>query len=58
VLNGVEGIGFSYFDQRDVVRHKLVQSVIKAYEKRESQNAAPGGPAIGSANGSANGGAA
>ena len=43
VLNGVEGIGFSYFDQRDVVRHKLVQSVIKAYEKREPQNVAISG---------------
>jgi len=53
VLNGVEGIGFSYFDQRDVVRHKLVQSVIKAYEKRESQNPAPGAPLIGSTNGGA-----
>ncbi len=38
VLSGVEGIGFSYFDQRDVVRHKLVQSVIKAYEARGPQN--------------------
>ena len=38
VLTGVEGIGFSYFDQRDVVRHKLVQSVIKAYEARGPQN--------------------
>ena len=43
VLNGVEGIGFSYFDQRDVVRHKLVQSVIKAYEKREPQSVAQNG---------------
>ena len=43
VLNGVEGIGFSYFDQRDVVRHKLVQSVIKAYEKRDPQGVAAGG---------------
>jgi len=50
VLNGVEGIGFSYFDQRDVVRHKLVQSVIKAYEKREPQNTAAGGPPAGSTN--------
>jgi phosphate starvation-inducible PhoH-like protein len=43
VLNGVSGIGFSYFDQRDVVRHKLVQSVIKAYEKREPQGPPPSG---------------
>jgi intein/homing endonuclease len=32
VLNGVEGISFVYFDEKDVVRHKLVQAVIKAYE--------------------------
>jgi phosphate starvation-inducible PhoH-like protein len=28
----VEGIAFSYFDDKDVVRHRLVQSIIKAYE--------------------------
>jgi phosphate starvation-inducible PhoH-like protein len=32
VLAGVEGISFVYFDERDVVRHRLVQSVIRAYE--------------------------
>jgi len=32
VLNGVSGISFQYFDEKDVVRHRLVQSVIKAYE--------------------------
>jgi phosphate starvation-inducible PhoH-like protein len=32
VLQGVKGISFVYFDERDVVRHKLVQKVIKAYE--------------------------
>lgn len=32
VLSGVAGISFVYFDQRDVVRHKLVQAVIRAYE--------------------------
>jgi phosphate starvation-inducible protein PhoH and related proteins len=32
VLSGVKGISFVYFDDRDVVRHKLVQAVIKAYE--------------------------
>ncbi len=53
VLNGVDGIGFSYFDQRDVVRHKLVQSVIKAYEKREPQGAAASGAPSGSSNGGA-----
>ena len=33
VLSGTEGIAFSYFDEKDVVRHKLVQSIIKAYER-------------------------
>ena len=32
ILSGVEGIGFRYFDEKDVVRHRLVQSIIKAYE--------------------------
>jgi phosphate starvation-inducible protein PhoH and related proteins len=32
VLGGVDGISFVYFDEKDVVRHKLVQAVIKAYE--------------------------
>ncbi|MEO8361534.1 MAG: PhoH family protein [Vicinamibacteria bacterium] len=53
VLTGVEGIGFSYFDQRDVVRHKLVQSVIKAYEKRDPQMSAPQVAAPLASNGSA-----
>jgi phosphate starvation-inducible PhoH-like protein len=33
VLSGTPGIAFSYFDERDVVRHRLVQSIIKAYER-------------------------
>ncbi|PYQ22449.1 MAG: hypothetical protein DMF81_12135, partial [Acidobacteria bacterium] len=32
VLGGINGISFVYFDEKDVVRHKLVQAVIKAYE--------------------------
>jgi phosphate starvation-inducible PhoH-like protein len=32
VLSGVAGISFVYFDEKDVVRHKLVQAIIKAYE--------------------------
>lgn len=32
VLNGVEGIGFTFFDDRDVVRHPLVRKIISAYE--------------------------
>jgi phosphate starvation-inducible PhoH-like protein len=33
VLSGTPGIAFSYFDERDVVRHRLVQSIIRAYER-------------------------
>jgi len=32
VVGKVEGISFVYFDDRDVVRHKLVQAIVKAYE--------------------------
>jgi phosphate starvation-inducible PhoH-like protein len=32
VVGGIEGISFVYFDERDVVRHKLVQQIVKAYE--------------------------
>ncbi len=32
VVGKIEGIGFVYFDERDVVRHKLVQAIVKAYE--------------------------
>lgn len=32
ILQDVEGIGFSYFTEKDVVRHPLVQDVIRAYE--------------------------
>jgi len=33
VLKGVEGISFVTFDERDVVRHALVQRIVKAYER-------------------------
>src|SRR5579862_3131973 len=33
VLRGVEGISFVQFDERDVVRHNLVQRIVKAYER-------------------------
>ena len=32
IISNVEGIGIVYFDDKDVVRHKLVQSIVKAYE--------------------------
>lgn len=33
-LKGIEGIGFSYFNKSDVVRHPLVQKIIEAYESK------------------------
>jgi phosphate starvation-inducible PhoH-like protein len=33
VLRGVEGISMVQFDERDVVRHNLVQRIVKAYER-------------------------
>ena len=33
VLAGLEGIEFVYFTDKDVVRHKLVQMIVKAYEE-------------------------
>ncbi len=35
ILKNIPGIGFMYFDKKDVVRHKLVQNIIGAYEKYE-----------------------
>jgi phosphate starvation-inducible PhoH-like protein len=37
ILKNIEGIGFMYFNTTDVVRHKLVQDIIKAYEKYEGK---------------------
>jgi phosphate starvation-inducible protein PhoH/intein/homing endonuclease len=38
VLSGVEDIEFVYFTEKDVVRHRLVQMIIKAYEKHSNKN--------------------
>jgi phosphate starvation-inducible PhoH-like protein len=35
ILKGIEGIRFVYFTERDVVRHRLVQEIIRAYERYE-----------------------
>ncbi|MFH1082672.1 MAG: PhoH family protein [Pseudomonadota bacterium] len=39
-LRGIKGIQFIYFSREDVVRHRLVQEIIDAYEKMESQRQA------------------
>ena len=40
VISGVEGISFIHFDERDVVRHPLVQRIVRAYESYSAQNLA------------------
>jgi len=35
ILEGVEGISFQYLTHKDVVRHQMVQNIIKAYERYE-----------------------
>jgi len=37
ILKDIEGIGINYFTEKDVVRHKLVQKIIIAYEKYEKE---------------------
>jgi phosphate starvation-inducible PhoH-like protein len=37
VLRGVEGISFTFFDSRDVVRHPLVARILDAYEAHEER---------------------
>ncbi len=36
VLADVEGVAFTYFSRKDVVRHHLVQRIVQAYEDSES----------------------
>jgi phosphate starvation-inducible PhoH-like protein len=49
VVGKIEGIAMIYFNERDVVRHNLVQRIIKAYEEFEAVQAAKPAPANGSA---------
>jgi len=37
VLDKIDDIGFSYLTSQDVVRHPLVQRIVKAYETYEEQ---------------------
>ena len=38
VLKNLNGIEFTYFNDKDVVRHKLVQMIVKAYEGHSDGN--------------------
>ncbi len=37
VLSGIEGIEFIYFTDKDVVRHRLVQMIVRAYEEHTTR---------------------
>src|SRR5207237_1163526 len=37
VLKSVEGLSFCYFDESDVVRHNLVQRIIRAYDEQKTR---------------------
>ena len=37
ILDGIEGIGIHHFTEKDVVRHRLVQEIILAYDKYEKE---------------------
>ncbi|MDP8246833.1 MAG: PhoH family protein [Candidatus Tritonobacter lacicola] len=37
ILAGIDGISFIYFNEKDVVRHDLVQDIIRAYERNGNQ---------------------
>ena len=32
IVSAIEGIGIVHFDDKDVVRHRLVQQIVKAYD--------------------------
>ena len=38
ILKNIDDIGTCFFDEKDVVRHRLVQDIIKAYARFESSN--------------------
>ena len=44
VLDGIEGIGFTYFNAKDVVRHTLVQRIVEAYDNFEKDQQPHGKP--------------
>jgi phosphate starvation-inducible PhoH-like protein len=37
ILNNVEGIGYIELDEEDVVRHKLVKAILRAYDKEHQR---------------------
>src|SRR5690554_4783085 len=44
VLRNVDGISFTFFEARDVVRHPLVARIVNAYDRRDERDAETGTP--------------
>lgn len=42
VLRDVDGVSFTFFEARDVVRHPLVARIVSAYDRRDLQQVKPG----------------
>lgn len=47
ILGSVEGLAFCYFNESDVVRHRLVRLIIKAYQEHAQQDLSSQGRANG-----------
>ncbi len=41
ILSGIEGVSIIKFDERDIVRHKLVKKIVQAYEDEEKSPPTP-----------------
>jgi len=54
VVGKIDGIALVYFDERDVVRHNLVQRIIKAYDEYEGGAGTPGSASARPSNGPGN----
>ena len=38
ILDGIDGISFNHFNAKDVVRHRLVQKIVEAYDEFDRKN--------------------
>lgn len=47
ILQDIEGVSFTFFNAKDVVRHPIVARVIDAYERAERKKSPPNAPAKG-----------
>jgi phosphate starvation-inducible PhoH-like protein len=41
ILTEIEGISIIKFDERDIVRHRLVKRIVRAYEQEENNPPSP-----------------